>query len=68
VLLVDPSWTDGRPEAAVLGPTVLGPTAALMQLSGPAMLATATGADLREVRAQLARKIGRARREDLRLR
>jgi urease accessory protein len=48
VLLVDPSWTVDPPASAVLGPT-----AALMPLSGPAMLATATGADLREVRAQL---------------
>jgi urease accessory protein len=48
VLLVDPSWTGGAP-----APAVLGPTAALMPLSGPAMLATATGTDLRDVRAQL---------------
>lgn len=48
VLLVDPSWIDDPP-----APAVLGSTAALMPLSGPAMLATATGADLREVRAQL---------------
>jgi urease accessory protein len=33
--------------------TTLGPTAALMPLAGPAMLATATGADLRRVRERL---------------
>jgi urease accessory protein len=48
LLVVDPAWADKPPE-----PTVLGPAAALMPLVGPAALATATGADLREVRTAL---------------
>lgn len=50
VVLVDPSWAaTGPPPAAVLGPT-----AAVMPLAGgPAVLATATGAELAQVRAAL---------------
>jgi urease accessory protein len=48
LLVVDPAWADKPPE-----PAVLGPAAALMPLVGPAALATATGADLREVRTAL---------------
>ncbi|GLI01991.1 urease accessory protein UreD [Phytohabitans aurantiacus] len=48
LLVVDPAWADKPPE-----PAVLGPSAAWMPLVGPAALATATGADLREVRAAL---------------
>lgn len=50
VLVVDPawSWPAGPPAAAVLGPD-----AATMPLTGPAMLATAVATDLRGVRARL---------------
>lgn len=49
VLLVDPAWAEtGPPPAAVLGPT-----AALMPLAGPAALALATGPDLSGVRPYL---------------
>jgi urease accessory protein len=49
LVVVDPGWdVDGPP-----GPRVLGPDAALMPLVGPAVLATAVGADIRPVRAHL---------------
>ncbi|MFC0528499.1 urease accessory protein UreD [Phytohabitans kaempferiae] len=51
LLMVDPLWTEKPPEAAVLGPG-----AARMPLAGgPAALAAAVGADLREVREALDR-------------
>jgi urease accessory protein len=49
VLLVDPAWEAPGPPV----PAVLGESAALMPLAGPAALAVATGPDLRAVRAQL---------------
>jgi urease accessory protein len=49
VLLVDPAWAATGPPA----PAVLGESAALMPLAGPAALAVATGPDLRAVRSQL---------------
>jgi urease accessory protein len=49
VLLVDPAWTATGPPA----PAVLGESAALMPLAGPAALALATGPDLRAVREHL---------------
>lgn len=50
VVLVDPAWAPAGPPAAL----VLGPTAAVMPLAGgPAVLASATGAGLAEVRAAL---------------
>jgi urease accessory protein len=49
VLVVDPSWIDGgKPD-----PAVLAKTAALLPLAGPAVLASATAADARELRAYL---------------
>jgi urease accessory protein len=49
LLAVDPMWTEKPPEA-----TLLGPDAVLLPLAGgPGVLATATGADLRVVRAAL---------------
>jgi urease accessory protein len=49
-LVVDPAWApDGPP-----GARVLGPTAALLPLAGPAVLASVTGADAHEVRTGLA--------------
>lgn len=51
VVHVDPAWAATGPPAA----RVLGPTAAVMPLvGGPAVLASATGADLAEVRTALA--------------
>jgi urease accessory protein len=52
VLLVDPRWRDGRPDALALGWTE-GPDAALLRLAGPAVLGTALAGDLRGVRARL---------------
>lgn len=50
VVLVDPAWAETGPPPA----RVLGPTAAVMPLAGgPAVLASATGADLVEVRTAL---------------
>ncbi|WP_033341791.1 urease accessory protein UreD [Catenuloplanes japonicus] len=51
LIVIDPAWSDGGPPPA----TPLGDTAAAMPLPGPAMLATAVGADLRAVRAPLER-------------
>lgn len=48
LLVVDPALAGCRPSARPLGPT-----AAVMPLAGPAVLACATGAGLPEVRAQL---------------
>jgi urease accessory protein len=49
VVIVDPSWsTTGPPPARTLGPA-----AVLMPLAGPGMLATAVGADARQVHAAL---------------
>jgi len=53
LLIVDPVWTEKPPGAAVLGPG-----AARMPLAGgPAVLASAVGGDLREVRAALERTL-----------
>jgi urease accessory protein len=49
VLLVDPEWTEHGPPPA----RVLGESAALMPLAGPAALAVATGPDLPAVRGIL---------------
>jgi urease accessory protein len=49
LLIVEPAWVAGGPP----GPRVLGPTAALLPLAGPAVLASVTGADAHEVRACL---------------
>jgi urease accessory protein len=48
LLRVDPDWADGPPD-----PMLLGPTAALLPLAGPAVLATATGPDAATVRRHL---------------
>jgi urease accessory protein len=49
VVLADPSWSAAGPPPA----RVLGADAALMPLAGPGMLATAVGADARQVNAAL---------------
>ncbi|MDR7274132.1 urease accessory protein UreD [Catenuloplanes atrovinosus] len=49
LLVIDPAWADGGPPPA----SPVGDTAAVMPLPGPAILATAIGADLRAVRAPL---------------
>lgn len=48
LVVVDPAWADDGPP-----PRVLGPDAVVMPLVGPAVLATAVGADWRPVRAAL---------------
>jgi urease accessory protein len=48
LLQVHPGWSAVPP-----GPTVLGPTAAMLPLSGPAIVATATGPDAATVRRHL---------------
>jgi urease accessory protein len=45
------------PRAEPVAPTVLGPTAVIFPLAGTASVTTATGADLREVRAHLDRVV-----------
>ena len=57
LLLVDPAPASdpAPPSDPVPGP--LGPTAALLRLVGPALLATATGVALRAVRAQPVRNL-----------
>ncbi|HEX2774039.1 MAG TPA: urease accessory protein UreD [Micromonosporaceae bacterium] len=51
VLVVDPAWIGHKPLPSI----VLGPTAAMMPLdTGPGMLASAVGVDLRAVRESLA--------------
>lgn len=50
LLRVDPAWAQAPPE-----PVVLSPTAALLPLAGPAVLATATGPDHATVRRLLDR-------------
>jgi urease accessory protein len=49
LLVVEPAWAVTGPP----GPRVLGPTAALLPLAGPAVLASVTGADAHQVRAHL---------------
>jgi urease accessory protein len=54
VLVINPAESpQAVPGAALPAAAVLGPTAALMPLAGPGMLATATGVDLRQVRERL---------------
>jgi urease accessory protein len=49
LLVVEPAWAAGGPPGA----RVLGPTAALLALAGPAVLASVTGKDAHEVRTCL---------------
>ena len=49
LIVIDPAWSGGAPPPAA----PLGATAAVMPLPGPAILATAVGADLRTVRGPL---------------
>jgi urease accessory protein len=58
LLVADPAWLGEHDHGNRHGgrrprPAVLGPGAALMPLAGPAYVATAVGADLRQVRARL---------------
>jgi urease accessory protein len=48
LLRVHPGWAAGPP-----GPVLLGPTAALLPLAGPAIVATATAPDAATLRRQL---------------